>query len=178
MTPPARSPGERHPAEGGALRVGEVRHSLGNRIEVLGTGRSSGGARVVVRVSYAPHGRRPPLHLHPHQTETFSVREGELTVRWPSEERRYTAGDTFHVPPGTPHAMHNAGGGVAVVDWSVEPALRSDELFARLYGARPRPALADVFAFVRHVVVSRRFRAEIVPVGKRSVRRDRSERPG
>lgn len=146
------------------MHVGDSRYSLGTCIEVLETAQTTGETRLTVRAFYVPQRRFPPLHLHPHQTETFAVREGELTVRWLDGVRTYAPGDTFRVPPGTPHAMRNAGPGVSVVDWSVEPALGSGELFGRLYSLRPRPPLADLLAFVWNVAVSRRFRQEIILV--------------
>lgn len=146
------------------IRAGDTRHSLGSRLDVIDTAQTTGGRRVRVRVAYAPQRRFPPLHLHPRQTETFAVQAGTLTVRWPGGVGIYGAGETFTVPPGTPHAMRNAGPGPAVVEWTVEPALRTGELFAHLYSARTRPPLADILAFVRHVVLSRRFRPEMVLV--------------
>ncbi|WP_412027537.1 cupin domain-containing protein [Deinococcus yunweiensis] len=143
------------------MHVGEQRFSLGNRIEVRGTAQTTGGQRLTLRVWYAPQRRFPPLHRHPQQTETFTVQAGELTVQWMDGSRTYAAGEGFEVPPDTPHTMRNAGADVAVVDWTVSPALHSGDLFARLYSRRPRPALADVLAFVWYVAVSRRYRPEI-----------------
>lgn len=144
------------------MHVGEVRFSLGTRLEVLETAATTGGQRFTVRTVSSPQRRFPPLHWHPHQTETFTVRAGHLTVRWLREQRTYAAGDTFQVLPGTAHTMRSSGQEAAVVDWSITPPLRSEELFGHIYGTRPRLPLADVLTFVWQVAVSRRFRAEMV----------------
>lgn len=146
-------------AGAGSLRVGESRFGLGTRIERLES--QTGADQLTVRADYAPQRRFPPVHLHPAQTEMFTVRSGQLTVWWPDGERVYGAGESFTVRPGTPHAMRNAGPERAVVDWTVSPARRTPELFARMFGARPRPAVVDVLIFVWTVVLSGRFRSEM-----------------
>ncbi|PYE50538.1 cupin domain-containing protein [Deinococcus yavapaiensis] len=113
--------------------VGSVLYSQGNRIEFLETAGTTNGARVTVRAVYAPHGTYPPAHLHPSQTETFTVVQGELRVRMHGQDRTYKAGETFRVPPRVPHAMCNASGAPAVVNWTVEPALRREAFFEALY---------------------------------------------
>jgi hypothetical protein len=60
-------------------------------------------------------------------------------------ERRYEAGDTIDVPPGTPHQM--AADGPARVRWEVRPALRTAEFFERLYGDPEK--VGDVLADFR-----------------------------
>lgn len=55
-------------------------------------------------------GEGPGLHRHPY-TETWSVLEGEATIRMGDHEVVARVGDTTVVPPDTWHAFTNTGGG-------------------------------------------------------------------
>ena len=55
-------------------------------------------------------GEGPALHRHPY-TETWSVLEGEATIRMGDQEVVARVGDTTVVPPDTWHAFTNSGDG-------------------------------------------------------------------
>ena len=75
---------------------------------------------------------RPELHLrrhlHPRQTERFTVLAGSLEVCRGDESFTAGAGDEFTVEPGVAHQMR-AGGEGAVFRWRTSPALRTGELY-------------------------------------------------
>ena len=98
---------------------------------------------LVMEASYSGEGPLPPLHHHPSQTERFEVLDGAMLTVIGDDERRYDAGESFEVPPGTPHQMA-AVDGPARMRWTVTPALRTAEFFERLHDAMVRedgPAL-------------------------------------
>ena len=89
-------------------------------------------------------GGMPPMHLHPSQTETFTVLDGRLRTVVDGEERIYESGEQFVIPPGTPHQM--TGDGPAAVHWKIEPALRSPEFFELLFTGQATETFFDDFA--------------------------------
>jgi quercetin dioxygenase-like cupin family protein len=95
--------------------------------------------RLVVDVTYAPGGSAPPAHAHPAQDERFEVRSGVLGVRIGGEKRELRAGDVLEIPPGTRHAMFNAGDGPATAVWTTSPAGRTLEWFRNLDAIPGRP---------------------------------------
>ncbi len=109
---------------------GQVHIGRNGRREFLQTGEETNGRLVEMRVTYPPRTSFPFAHLHPYQTETFSVEAGELVVRIDGEESLNRSGDTFVVPPGAVHQMRNASDDESTVNWRVEPALRTAEFFA------------------------------------------------
>lgn len=59
------------------------------------------------RLTYEP-GHQGALQYHVHKDEAFHLAEGEALVTWLERpygllKVRMRAGETFHVPPGTPH---------------------------------------------------------------------------
>lgn len=97
------------------------------------TAESTGGAYVEVEATYPAHGAWPPLHLHPRQTETFTVLTGQMEVVRGDEKFTAVAGDTFEVVPGVPHQMRCNGDDGAVMRWRTSPALRTGEMFCALW---------------------------------------------
>lgn len=95
--------------------------------------------RLVVDVSYAPGGSRPPAHLHPAQDERFEVRSGTLRVKVGGEERELRAGDVLEIPRGTKHAMFNAGDEPATAVWTTSPAGRTLGWYRNLDAIPGRP---------------------------------------
>src|SRR4051812_641187 len=67
------------------------------------TGAQTAGAYLLVE-ELARQGKVTPLHIHPHETETFYVVEGELRMHIEGEERTVAAGGFVSVPPGVRHA--------------------------------------------------------------------------
>ena len=109
----------------------EIEGPNGYRLRLLETG----DELLVMEVTYRGDGSLPPEHLHPSQAERFTVLEGAIRTVVDGAERVYEAGESFDVPPGTPHQM---GADVpASARWEVRPALRTAEFFERLYGATP-----------------------------------------
>jgi quercetin dioxygenase-like cupin family protein len=52
-----------------------------------------------------PKGKTTPLHVHPHEDETFIVLEGEILVHVDGSEHRVGPGGIAVVPRGTRHAF-------------------------------------------------------------------------
>ena len=93
---------------------------------------------LVMEASYSGDGGMPPMHLHPSQAERFEVLEGRMRTIVGGGERTYETGESFDVPPGTPHQM---GAEVPTrMRWEVRPAMRTAEFFERLYGSGPDSA--------------------------------------
>jgi quercetin dioxygenase-like cupin family protein len=93
---------------------------------------------LVMEASYSGEAGMPPAHLHPSQAEHFEILEGRMRAIVDGEERLYEEGQSFDVPPGTPHQM--AAEGPTRTRWEVKPALRTAEFFERLYGEGPGTA--------------------------------------
>jgi quercetin dioxygenase-like cupin family protein len=118
----------------------EIQGPNGFRLRLVETAAETGGELLVMEATYGGSGGLPPEHLHPGQAERFEVLEGAVRAIIAGAERRYTAGETFDVPAGTPHQM--TADEPARVRWEVRPALRTAEFFERLYGAGPDSARA------------------------------------
>ena len=114
------------------------------RTVFLATAESTGGGHVEVEVTYPPNSNKPPKHLHPSQTEHFTLLSGTLHGVHGEEEFTIHAGDELVVEPGTPHLMWAGDDGV-VMRWRTTPALRTGELYceswqtARDNGWAPTP---------------------------------------
>ena len=102
------------------------------------TGEETDGELLEMEASYSGEAGMPPEHLHPKQAERFEVLEGRMRAIVDGEERVYEEGESFDVPPGTPHQM--AAEGPTRMRWEVKPALRTAEFFERLYGDGPDSA--------------------------------------
>ncbi|CAN5825503.1 hypothetical protein BH23ACT5_BH23ACT5_01290 [soil metagenome] len=97
--------------------------------EFLVTSDETEGPLVEMRVTYRARSPFPPPHLHPFQTETFVVEEGEMLVRLNGHESTLQGGSTLVVSPGSVHQMRNATDTPTIVNWKVEPALCTAEFF-------------------------------------------------
>jgi quercetin dioxygenase-like cupin family protein len=107
--------------------------------------------RLVVQVTYAPGGERPPAHRHPNQDEHFEVLAGTLRVEAGGEVRTYGEGEAFDIPRGTAHRMANEGGAPARLTWTTSPAGRTLDWFRALEATQRRAEgrkLARLVAFL------------------------------
>jgi quercetin dioxygenase-like cupin family protein len=131
----------------------EIEGHGGFVLRLVRTGAETDGELLEMDATYGGAAGLPPEHLHPSQDERFEVLEGEVLAIVGGDERRYGVGETFEVAAGTAHQM--AADGPARVRWEVRPALRTAELFERLYGDGPDSARELGAAFLEE------FRAEI-----------------
>ena len=122
----------------------ELSDAGGMRLRFVRVSDQTDGELLEMEARYPGDGGMPPEHLHPHQAERFTVLDGSMRVILDGGERTYGAGETFEVPPGTPHTM--AAVGPTVMRWEVRPALRTAEFFERLYGEGPSADLLAEFA--------------------------------
>lgn len=90
---------------------------------------SGAPGRFEVLATYEPHGERPPLHIHPTHTESFTMLDGVLHVDIAGKGRDYRAGESFEVLSGVRHRMWNAGELPATVRWISSPAGRVESFF-------------------------------------------------
>ncbi len=61
--------------------------------------------RVIMAI--APGFAGPPVHIHPHQDESFEVLSGVLDIFLDGKWRQLRAGESLTVPRGRPHALRN-----------------------------------------------------------------------
>jgi quercetin dioxygenase-like cupin family protein len=94
------------------------------------TGGESFGLEVFIRAG-APG---TPEMIHPLQDESFELLSGSLDFRIAGQERRLQAGESLLIPKGTPHNWWNESDEEAHALVELRPALRSEDLFANLYG--------------------------------------------
>lgn len=139
--------------------VGEqlINPVTGQRLVFRRTTHDTGGELLEVE-SYLPPGSIEPVeHLHPRQEEHFEVIAGEVRVRLAGQVRTLRAGDTLLIPPGTPHAMWNAGSTEAGFIWQTRPALKTETFFETVWGLardgkvddRGRPNLLQTAVLMR-----------------------------
>lgn len=109
--------------------------ATGTKTVFRATSASTRGAYVEVEHTYPAHSFSPPLHLHPHQDEHFSVMSGTLRALVGEVTHDLSAGKRIDVPRGTPHRMEATADEPTVVIWRTSPALRTDQLFCELWSA-------------------------------------------
>ncbi len=81
---------------------------LGDKITFVRTSRETGGQSSLLELELVPLAQGTPLHYHDRFAETFTVLEGELTVRSGNDLKKLRPGQSFRVPPGTKHCFFNA----------------------------------------------------------------------
>jgi len=107
------------------IRAGEtiVNEITGETIRFIETSAETNGEYTLIEVTLAPGGGVPMAHVHPYQSETFEVLEGELSMRAGRERIVAYAGDVVAVVPGERHTFRNASGQPVRFRCTVAPAL-------------------------------------------------------
>jgi mannose-6-phosphate isomerase-like protein (cupin superfamily) len=90
--------------------------------------------RAVADMTALPGARVVGEHLHPRLLESFTVREGELTVSRDGQRSVLRAGERADVEPGVWHDWWNEGGVDALVRVEVTPGERFAHLIETLFG--------------------------------------------
>ena len=104
--------------------------ATGERIVVRGADGVAPGEVLAFDLYLRPGGHVPAGHVHPGQSERFSVVSGALLVRIGGRAARLGPGEAAEIPPRTAHWFGNAAAGETHVRVEVRPALRLEELFA------------------------------------------------
>ncbi len=105
-----------------------------DRIVFTKTAQQTGGEVFELEVFIRAGAPGTPEMIHPLQDESFEVVSGSLDFRIGGQEQHLTAGESLLIPKGTPHNWWNASDEEAHALVELRPALRSEELFANLYG--------------------------------------------
>ncbi|WP_157260865.1 cupin domain-containing protein [Patulibacter minatonensis] len=143
---------------------------VGMRWETTESAEDTDGALLVGTMWFAPGMAGPPVHVHPHAEERFTVLEGEAEVLLDGTWRRVTAGETAVVPIGARHSVRNLSAFPAKVVNTHSPALRMEGFFvdgARLAAAdkitalSPRNAKSAIYA----AMLFTKYPEEIVAAG-------------
>ena len=80
-----------------------------------------------------PGGAVAAAHVHPYQTEVFTVVAGTLGVKTGREQDELGPGDTVTIEPGTPHKFWNAGEDTLRFVAEVRPALEFESLIETMF---------------------------------------------
>jgi quercetin dioxygenase-like cupin family protein len=90
--------------------------------------------RAVADLTALPGARVVGEHLHPALHESFSVREGELTVLRDGQRSMLRAGERVHIEPGVWHDWWNEGDVDAIVRVEITPGERFAHMIETLFG--------------------------------------------
>jgi quercetin dioxygenase-like cupin family protein len=117
------------------IRSGDTLHNpvTGELLRFVKAAADSGGEYVVVEVVVEPNGAVAAAHVHPYQTETFEILEGEVTFRAGTETIVARAGETVRVEPGTAHKFWNDGDTDARFRCEIRPALQFESLIETMF---------------------------------------------
>ncbi len=111
-----------------------LENSAGDRMVFRKTNGSTHGLLLDMEVTYHAQSPPPAPHYHPMQEEQFEIISGSMQVQLGETTHVYHAGDTFIVPVGVSHSMHNPTNEEAVVIWQVYPALNTEAMFETIWG--------------------------------------------
>jgi quercetin dioxygenase-like cupin family protein len=104
------------------------------RIVFTKTAQQTGGEVFGLEVFIRAGAPGTPEMVHPLQDESFELLSGSLDFYIRGQERRLEAGESLLIPKGTPHNWWNASNEQAHALVELKPALRSEGLFANIYG--------------------------------------------
>ena len=117
------------------IRAGDtlVNPVTGERLVWELTARDTNGAYTLFDTYVEPGGAVAAAHVHPYQTEIFTVLEGRLGVKRGREKLVAGPGERLTVPKGTPHKFWNAGDETAVFVCEIRPALQFESLIETMF---------------------------------------------
>jgi quercetin dioxygenase-like cupin family protein len=123
------------PEEADMIRTGDTLYNpaTGEVIRFVKAAADTGSEYVLIEVVVEPNGAVAAAHVHPYQTETFEILEGEITFRAGKKTIVAKAGDTVRVDPGTPHKFWNDGETDARFRTEVRPALQFESLIETMF---------------------------------------------
>ena len=117
------------------IRSGDTIHNpvTGERITFHQTSADTNGEAVVIECTVQPDGFVAAAHVHPSQTERFSVIDGRLGMKVGRKKLLLERGDVAVVEPGTPHKFWNMGDEEVRFVCEVRPALQFESLLETMF---------------------------------------------
>jgi mannose-6-phosphate isomerase-like protein (cupin superfamily) len=117
------------------IRSGDTIHNpvTGESITFHQTSADTKGEAVVIECTVQPDGFVAAAHVHPSQTERFSVISGRLGMKAGRKKLRLERGDVAVVEPGTPHKFWNMGDDEVRFVCEVRPALQFESLLETMF---------------------------------------------
>jgi quercetin dioxygenase-like cupin family protein len=117
------------------IRTGDILENpvTGERLRFIQAAVDTRGERVVVECTVRPGGFVAAAHVHPFQTERFTIVHGTVGFRLGRKQISAQPGDEIVVEPGTAHKFWNAGDEDAVFVAEVTPALQFESLVETMY---------------------------------------------
>ena len=117
------------------IRAGDtlVNPVTGERLVWKVTAQETNGAYTLFDTYVEPGGAVAAAHVHPYQTEIFTVVEGRLGVKRGREKLELGPGEVAMIDPGTPHKFWNAGDEVAHFVCEIRPALQFESLLETMF---------------------------------------------
>jgi quercetin dioxygenase-like cupin family protein len=118
------------------IRAGDsiVNPVTGERLVWELTSHDTGGEYTLFETFVEPGGAVAAAHVHPYQTEIFTVVEGRLGVKRGREKLELGPGEVALIDPGTPHKFWNAGDTTLRFRAEVRPALQFESLIETMFG--------------------------------------------
>jgi mannose-6-phosphate isomerase-like protein (cupin superfamily) len=112
---------------------------IGQTLTFVRTAAETAGEELVIDAQLRP-GASIPSHLHLHQEEAFEVLAGSGTFRVAGQRLTARPGEKLLVPAGVAHLFRNDSMVDVRIRGTLRPALRSEEIFERLFrlGAQGR----------------------------------------
>lgn len=123
-----------------------IENGAGERLTFLRRVAGTAGDRLEGENVVTP-GAGPPMHVHYHQEEVFTVQHGRMGYQRPGEPAQFAGpGETVVFKAGEPHRFWNAGEADLRCTGHVEPADNAEYLLTEIFastkrngGARPDP---------------------------------------
>lgn len=120
-------------ASQGQERVFEFRPAVGMRLHFIRTAEDTDGAYLEAEQIIAPFDEGPPVHMHPHQEDSYKVLSGTLDVYVDGKLHRLEAGQSLTVAKGTPHTLKNSHGEEVRLINRHTPAMNFQSMMATLH---------------------------------------------
>jgi len=117
------------------IRAGDtiVNPVTGERLVFELTARDTNGEYTRFDTYVEPGGSVASAHVHPYQTEIFTVVEGRLGLKRDGEKLELGPGDVVWIDPGIPHKFWNAGTQTLRFRAEVRPSLQFESLIETMF---------------------------------------------
>jgi mannose-6-phosphate isomerase-like protein (cupin superfamily) len=117
------------------IRAGDsiVNPVTGERLVFELTSRDTDGEYTLFDTYVEPGGSVASAHIHPYQTEIFTVVEGTLAVKRGREKLELGPGEVAMIDPGKAHKFWNAGEGTLHFRAEVRPSLEFESLIETMF---------------------------------------------